>query len=194
MRWPTCLALVCATCTLIPSTHADLVIDEANGLVLDVTATAGTGTSTAYFVLDFAYTNGESIALAYNFNGDASAHDAFLAFGDIGLVYTFDDFGGWGLFVNNFAWGDNVGDASNYWAHSLASPDGSGVVHWSDAFSSVDTTPLTDGFLSGWYNGFNDDFSAIPPALPLITVPGPSVLALVGLGLCTSRRRRSLAT
>lgn len=184
-----CIAIVAAT-ALTSATTAALVIDEANGLILDVTVTAGTGSSTAYFVIDFTYTSGDSYAFAYNFDGDATAHDAFLAFGDLGLNYSFNDYGDWGIFANNFAWTGDSGDADNYWAHSIASPDGSGVVNWSDAMSSVDTTTLTDGFLSGWYNGFNDDFSAIAPTLPLTTVPAPGAIALLALGLCHTRRRR----
>jgi len=184
-----CIAIVAAT-ALSSITAADLVIDEANGLVLDITATAGTGSSTAYFVIDFSYTGGDGWAFAYNFDGDATAHEAFLAFGNIGLSYTFDDYGEWGIFANNFAWTGDSGDVYNYWAHSIATPDGSGVVNWSDAMSSVDTTVLTDGFLSGWYNGFNDDFSAIVPTLPLTTVPAPGAIALLAMGLCHARRCR----
>ena len=183
-----CIGAVLAVAT--SSVSADLVIDEANGLILDITASAGTGSSTAYFVIDFDFTGGDSYAFAYRFNGDATAHDAFVAFGDLGLSYTFDDYGEWGIFANNFAWGPDVGDVDNYWAHSLAAPDGSGIVNWSDAVSSVDMTDLSNGLLSGWYNGFNEDFSAIPPSMPLTAVPAPGILALLGLSLCVQRRRR----
>jgi len=185
-----CVAVIGTVAAITSVTAADLIIDQANGLMLDVTATAGTGSSTAYFVIDFDYTDGDTWAFEFNFDGDATAHDAFIAFGDLGLAYLFDDYGEWGVFASNFAWGDDVGDVDNYWAHSLATPDGSGVVNWSDAMSSVDTTPLTDGLLSGWFNGFNDDYSAIVPTLPLTSVPGPGVLALLGLSLCVRRRRR----
>jgi hypothetical protein len=185
-----CVAIIGAVTAITFVTTADLVIDDANGLILDVTTTTGTGSSTAYFVIDFNFTGGDSYAFAYSFDGDATAHDAFLAFGDLGLSYIFDDYGEWGIFANNFAWDGDIGDVDNYWAHSLATPDGSGVVDWSDAMSSVDTTSLTDGLLSGWYNGFNEDYSAIVPTLPLTAVPAPGVLALFGLSLCVRRRRR----
>lgn len=184
------LACIGAALAIATTAAADLVIDESIGSVLDVTATVGNGESTAYFVIDFGYTNGDSYAFAYNFDGSATAHDAFMAFADIGLSYQFDDFGEWGYFVNNFAYGNDIGDPGNYWAHSLATPDGSGVVDWSDAGSSVDTTALTDGLLSGWYNGFNEDYSAIVPTLPLTTVPVPGTIALLGIALCSNRRRR----
>ena len=168
---------------------ADLVIDDAAGTILDITAAVGAGASTAYLVIDFGYTGGDSHAFAFNFDGDASVHDAFSALAEGGFTYLFDDFGEWGLFVNNLGWSDDLGDPSNYWAHSLATPDGSGSVNWIDAATGVDTTMLADGLLSGWYNGFNDDYTAITPTLPVTTVPGPSVLVIMGLGLIPCRRR-----
>lgn len=183
-------ACIAAALAITATAHADLIIDETAGTILDVTASAGTGSSTAFFVIDFEHTGGGTWAFAYSFDGDATAHEAFTAFADIGLTYAFDDFGEWGLFVNNFAWSDDAGDASNYWAHTLATPDGSGSVDWSEAMSSVDTTWLQDGLLSGWYNGFNDDYSAITPTLPLTTVPAAPALALLGLAGARHRRRR----
>ena len=70
-----CIAIIGAVQAVTSTASADLVIDEANGLMLDVTATAGTGSSTAYFVFDFEYTGGDSWAFAYNFDGDATAHE-----------------------------------------------------------------------------------------------------------------------
>jgi MYXO-CTERM domain-containing protein len=61
-------------------------------------------------------------------------------------------------------------------------------VDWSDAWSAVDTTELSDGLISGWYNGFNDDYSAITPTLPLTAIPGPATVAV--LVLLGGRRRR----
>ena len=65
------------------------------------------------------------------------------------------------------------GDPANYWSHSLATPDGSGDVDWLAASGSVDVEWLMDGEISGWYNGFTDDYQTIPPSLPLTTIPAP---------------------
>mgnify|MGYP001159521945 CR=1 FL=1 len=182
---------VIATCALLcaASAHADLVIDQAQGLVLDVTAAIGEGTSTAYAVIDFGATGGSSWALAYSWNGDATGHDMLSAFQThLSLDYDWTDWGS-GYFVDNFSFAGDVGDPANYWAHSLATPDGSGTVDWADAWSGVETTALSDGLLSGWYNGFNEDFSAITPTLPLTTIPAPSAAVLLLLGLKGRRRR-----
>ncbi|MCH2136269.1 MAG: hypothetical protein MK101_06760 [Phycisphaerales bacterium] len=185
------LRIFCIAATAAMSTPAiaDLVIDESTGATLDLTASAGSGEFTAYVVIDFEHTGGGSFAFSYSFDGEATVHDALFALVDQGLDYAFDDFGEWGIFAVNFGWGGAVGDAQNYWAHSLVTPDGSGTVDWSDAMSSVDTTWLSDGLLSGWYNGFNDDYSAITPSLPL-TVPTPGAIGLIGLLVIGSRRRR----
>ena len=185
------IAFIGATLAMSTSlAGADLIIDEAAGTILDVTASTGTGASTAYFVFDFQYTDGLSWALAYQFDGDATAQDALLAFMDIGLTYTFDDYGEWGIFASNFGWGPDIGDAANYWAHSWAQPQGDGNVDWAGAMTSVDTTTLSDGFVSGWYNGFTDDYQAIPPTLPITVVPAPGALLLAGLAAGLRRRRR----
>ncbi|MDP6478757.1 MAG: hypothetical protein QGI75_01800 [Phycisphaerales bacterium] len=174
-----------AIAALAATASADLLIDD--GVILDVTATVGTGEFTSYAVIDFAATGGTSHAFAYQWSGEATAHDMLLAVGDSGLVYDWTDWGN-GIFADNFAWNGDVGEWSYFWAHSLASPEGNGIVDWSDAWTSVDTTWLSDGLISGWYNGFNDDYSAITPTLPLTAIPGPATVAV--LVLLGGRRRR----
>jgi hypothetical protein len=181
----TTLIIASAIGAFTAATSANLLIDE--GIILDVTATVGTGEFTSYAVIDFAATGGTSHAFAYQWSGEATAHDMLLALGEGGLVYDWTDWGS-GIFADNFAWNGDVGDTSYFWAHSLASPAGDGVVDWSDAWSAVDTTELSDGLISGWHNGFNDDYSAITPTLPLTAIPGPATVAV--LVLLGGRRRR----
>ena len=42
--------------------------------------------------------------------------------------------------------------------------------------------------IAGWYNGFNDDYSAIPPTLPLTAIPNPATMTV--FMLLGGRRRR----
>ena len=172
------------SCTSIAT--ANLVIDD--GLMLDITATVGSGDSTSYAVIDFDATSGASYAFAYQWSGAANTHDRMLALESVGLIYEWTDWGT-GIFADNFAWSDAQGEASLYWAHSLCTPQGDGEVVWSDAWSSVDTTALSDGLISGWYNGFNDDYSAITPTLPLTAVPGPASIAVLSILMRGCRRR-----
>ena len=190
------IAALCVAAALTTAASADLIIDEASELALDITASAGEGTNTSYLVIDFSATGGSSIALSYSWDDPESTvldmMNAFNYSGGLELQLTFYESAGY--FVDNFSWDDTgVGDASLYWASSLATPDGSGDVNWIDGFNSIDAEPLTDGLISGWYNGFTDSFGVIPPSLPLIAVPAPAALtALVAMvGLAGPRRRRA---
>jgi hypothetical protein len=157
-------------------------------LSLDIAASAGSGAYTSYAVIDFGATAGSSYAFAYSWSEDASVHDMLLALQDVGLTYAWTDWGT-GYFTDNFAYAGDAGEPTFYWAHSLGTIAGDDA-GWSDAWSSVDMTPLSDGMISGWYNGFNDDYSAIPPSLPLSDVPGPATVILLGMAVVGSRHRR----
>ncbi|MDP7070126.1 MAG: hypothetical protein QF561_02120 [Phycisphaerales bacterium] len=179
------IAILSAAASLPAS--ADLLIDE--GDMLDITATVGIGDYTSYAVIDFAATGGASVAFEYHWSDSATAHDMLLALAGAGLSYDWTDWGS-GIFADNFAFDGDAGDTSFYWAHSTASPAGDGMVHWTDAWSSVDATMLGDGLVSGWYNGFNEDYSAIPPSLPLTAIPAPATVVLLGMACLGGRRRR----
>ncbi len=177
---------------IISSVHADLIIDEDQGLALDVTAWAGEGENTSYFVVDFEATGGSSYAFGYQWSGTETVLDMINSLtSETVFQAEMTSFGDFGIFIDNFAYLSDSGDQSNYWAHSLATPTGSGIVDWTAAGGGVDAELLTDGLISGWYNGFNDDFSVINPTLPLTNVPAPAGLAVVGLALVGTRRRRS---
>ena len=171
-------------------TSADLIIDD--GIMLDISVTIGSGDFTSYTVIDFAATGGASYALAYQWSGDGTTHDMLQALDDAGLTYDWTDWGT-GIFTDNFSWNGETGDPGLFWAHSLTSPAGDGVVEWTDAWSAVDATALSDGLISGWYNGFNDDYSAITPTLPLATIPGPVTIAVLMLAGVGGRRRTALS-
>ena len=154
-------------------------------LVLDITSSVGSGDQTAYAVLDFSATESPAYAFAYSWTGEASVHDMLLALQTTGLGY---EWTAWGtaIFADNFSYGDASGDASFYWAHSIGTVTDGGP-DWYSASAGVESTPLFSGMISGWYNGFNDDFSTIPPELPLI--PAPASLFML-MPLLMARRRR----
>ena len=170
---------------------ADLMIDESEGLMLDVSYWSGSGSQTSYLVLDFEPTGGEQYAFGFRWDDEATVLDMFEAFMQDNLLeIAMTTYDGFGTFVDNFTYGDETGDTSFYWGHSFASPDGSGDVPWTAANNGVDVETLSDGLISGWYNGFTDEFDVIPPSLPLVTVPAPAALALLGIAGLSRRRRR----
>ncbi|MDP7029472.1 MAG: hypothetical protein QF733_04545 [Phycisphaerales bacterium] len=162
---------------------ADLIFDIPDW------SQVGSGEHTAYVVIDFTATNYPVYAWSYSWDGDASVHDMLLAIeADAGLMYDWTDWGS-GIFVNNFAYGSPAGDPDLYWSHALGTVQGNGP-DWSDAVAGTDLTPITNGMISGWYNGFNEDFSAIPPDLTSVLVPAPSALVALLLGCSMGRQRR----
>ncbi|MEE2908033.1 MAG: hypothetical protein VX527_09405 [Planctomycetota bacterium] len=170
---------------------ADLIIDDDNGLILDVLAWSGAGEQTSYLVIDFAATGGDAYAFGYHWNDTSTVLDMLIAVSSsTELVALTSDWGEWGTFLDNFTFGDESGDPTNYWSHSLATPDGSGAIDWLAASGSIDIEMLTNGGVSGWYNGFTDDYQTIPPSLPLTTIPAPGVLALGTVLLATTRTTR----
>ena len=176
----------------ISSANADLIIDDAQGLALDVTSWVGEGENTSFFVVDFEATGGDSYAFGYQWSGTETVLDMI---NELSAETAFEaemtSFEGFGTFIDNFSFLSESGDTANYWAHSLAIPTGSGIVDWTAAGGGVESELLFDGLISGWYNGFNEDFSVINPTLPLTNVPAPAGLAVVGLALVGTRRRRT---
>ena len=159
-----------------------------------VTESVGTGSNTSYLVIDFGETGGPSYAFEYQFEGSATVHDMLLAFTNYGLGYSYTDYSsiGWGIFVDNFNYEQSTGLFDNYWSHSVGFLDDFGI-SWSAAEGGVESEQLVDGLISGWYNGFNDDYSVINPIVPLI--PAPSALIFLSFSFVSStfsRRRSSL--
>ncbi|MDG1838344.1 MAG: hypothetical protein P8I91_06040 [Phycisphaerales bacterium] len=157
-------------------------------IALDITWSTGSGDNTAYAVIDFSATADPVYAFSYSWDDTATVHDMLLALNADGLGYDWTDWGS-GIFINNFSYGNPVGNPDYYWAHSLGTVTDDGP-NWTDAMLGVDMIELSDGFISGWYNGFNDDYSAIPPTLPLVAVPAPGGIAAMLLALALHRRRR----
>ena len=111
--------------------------------------------------------------------------EAIVAAGFLSWEYTDYSFG---RSVDNFTYGDMTGDASFFWGLSLGDVVDPGV-EWVGSPVGVSDNFLSNNSLEGWYNGFNDDFSTIPPALPLVPAPGVMTALLMVAG--PSRRRRA---
>ncbi|MEM7228645.1 MAG: hypothetical protein AAF432_07500 [Planctomycetota bacterium] len=190
------LVVLAVTGAVATSAQADLVVDSGLGLALDVEFTVGSGEQTSYMVVDFAATGGDSYAFAYQYSQFAGArsYDMLLAVTDAmqGLSWDFggEDGVGFGVFTNNFTYLGDTGDELNFWSFSLGVVDDPGIV-WEGAGVGVSGRFLSEGSLDGWYNGFNPDFSTIPPTAPLTAIPAPgALLVMLGGGALAGTRRR----
>jgi len=169
--------------TIASTASADLMFD------IPEWHQVGSGSNTAYVVIDFSATNYPTYAWSYAWDGDATVHDMLLALDSAaGLMYDWTDWGS-GIFVNNFAYGSPAGDPDLYWSHSLGDVFG-GDPNWTDAAAGTNYTSISNGSISGWYNGFNEDYSAIPPSLEGLLIPAPASIALAAICGIGSRRRR----
>ena len=175
------------SCMLGAALVASTAVASAD-IDLEITCSIGSGDNTAYAVIDFSATTYPVYAFSYSWDGSATVHDMLLALNVEGLGYDWTDWGS-GIYIDNFSYGSPAGNPDYYWAHSLGTVTDGGP-NWADAMLGVNMIELSDGFISGWYNGFNDDFSAIPPTLPLATVPAPSGVAVMFLAFARHRRRR----
>mgnify|MGYP001417414353 CR=1 FL=1 len=179
------------TLALASVAHADLVIDSASGTSLDVSHSVGSGDLTSYMVIDFGATGGDSVAFSYSWSGPTTPTsndmiEAIVAAGFLSWEYTDYSFG---RAVDNFSYGDMTGNTNFFWGLSLGDVVDPGV-EWISSPVGVSDNFLSNNSLEGWYNGFNEDFSVINPSLPLIQVPAPAGLSVIGLVLIGSRRRR----
>ena len=170
--------------------NADLVIDSASGTTLDVSHSVGSGDLTSYMVIDFGATGGDIVAFSYSWSGPTTPTsndmiEAIVAAGFLSWEYTDYTFG---RAVDNFSYGDMTGNTSLFWGLSLGDVVDPGV-EWISSPVGVSDNFLSNNSLEGWYNGFNDDFSTIPPALPLVPAPGVMTGLLLVAG--QSRRRRA---
>ena len=93
--------------------------------------------------------------------------EAIVAAGFLSWEYTDYSFG---RAVDNFTYGDMSGDPGFYWGLSLGDVVDPGV-SWAGSPGGVSDNLLSNNSLDGWYNGFNDDYSTIPPALPWFPHP-----------------------
>lgn len=155
---------------------------------------AGSGSKTSYVVIDFAASNEpgpkKSYAFGYRYEVPVDGLMMVESIADAGaLSVTSTDYGEWGKFVDNFAYGTDAGTTGNYWRYLTGSyVDGS--VTWTNPDIGAAGRTIADGSFDGWFNSFDDQSN---PAIP--TVPEPSsTLAILGAGTWALLKRKSSAS
>lgn len=182
--------------------NASIVIDSGDplnpddDLLLDLTASVGTGLFSSYLVVDFAATGGDTYAFEWRWNPGDDARgftmiSAIVEGTDLAADIGGEDGVGFGIWINNFVLPteDEIGDPANFWAYWNAdAEDIDPGVDWSFAEVGASGRILDNGSIDGWYNGFDGSMPSVP------VIPAPSALAaLAGFGLLggsASRRRR----
>ncbi|MEM6392825.1 MAG: PEP-CTERM sorting domain-containing protein [Planctomycetota bacterium] len=146
------------------------------------------GTNTAYMVIDFEETGGESYGFGYRYDGSVTAEDLIVAVVAEGaLDWDFGTSGGFGTFINNFFYEGEVGNPSSFWRYEQGVLNLAGdAVDWTTSGVGISSAVLSDGDFVGWYNSFAD--SSVKPALP-IPEPASSAVVLGLAGLMLRRRR-----
>jgi hypothetical protein len=166
-------------------------LDLGDDQRLGVIATTGTGPDTAFLVVDFDATDGRSYAFAHAFDAadDLTAFDLVQAVADatdLDFAFSvFPDFGN-AIFVDNFSlpsFGE-AGDANRFWQFFTGTPS-AGTIDWTSSFIGISDTPLADGLVAGFFNGFDP---GVRPAVPVIPEPGVAALLVVA-GVVAGGRR-----
>jgi hypothetical protein len=178
------------------------------GGVLDVEYIAGTGSKTAYFVVDFAGNGGPKHAFGYRFDGTTSVvADGLLAIDAAGgLNTTLSNFGSMSqpnYFIDTLTFGTAT-DTPNfsvdsrywhYWIGSYTQPN----ISWTESnygISGVDffSGNVVEFMQDNTFYAFYASANAVTPSVPIAPVPEPSTwLVLSGLAavgyLCKCQRR-----
>lgn len=187
---------------LAQASHAQVTFDDG---VLDSEGVFGSGSNSSFFVVDFGggldTAPGPRDTYAFEYRWDDPSTTAIDGFLDIAasssLVIGTGNFGTEDepdLFVNSFEFGDDAdtpvfADDNRFWNLFVGTVD-DGAVAWT--FSNVGPSGaiLTDGAFIGFRA---QEFGAGLPALPLVAVPEPSGLFLLGFAVAIGnvRRRRT---
>lgn len=192
--------MFCALLVFAGSASGDLIVDSENELILDVSADAGEGAFTSYLIIDFAATGGSSHAFAFHWDTPLAplepltSTDMLNAIAAATLLDADISSSEFGSFVTNFAFAGDAGDPGNFWSFSLGEVADPGI-SWTSAPLGIDDRLLAADSIDGWYNGFTDEFDAIPPAVPTTQIPVPAagVLLLAAWGISARRRRMAVA-
>ncbi len=184
--------IITATASAAPVTTLPLP-----GGYLDVSQYVGSGTKTAYYILDFGGNGGGKVAYGFRFDSSTLVGiDGMNALDTLGpLNATYDNFGTImmpNLFLNSLGNGQYFDQPDfnvdgRYWSLWSGVP-GNGTISWNFAntgLSGVDFLSgnvvdlLTDGEIYGFYAGDG----IIAPSFPIAAIPEPGTWAIfIGVG------------
>ncbi len=209
---PTGLALICGAAVVlaawVDSARATPVdsIALGNGQVLSIQGDVGTGSNTAFLVVDFTYNTpaGPSYAWEYNWSGTQYESDMISAVAASSSLAVFYDPTYGSALIDNFNYGTNVGSAdyngatdptgSIYWANYYA-PYDSSTKSVDFALAPLGNTTMQLGTLydsSGnptgsapdmFYGWTINDYPTVSAVPNVPTVPEPRTLTIVVLGI-----------
>ena len=183
---------------LAQASHAQVTFDDG---VLDSEGVFGSGSNSSFFVVDFGggldTAPGPRDTYAFEYRWDdpsTTAADGLLDIADSSSLEVETTSFIFGLRIDTLSFGDDADapvfdDDNRFWNFFVGTVD-DGAVAWT--FSNVGPSDaiLTDGAFIGFRA---QEFGAGLPALPLVAVPEPSGLFLLGFAVAIGnvRRRRT---
>lgn len=171
--------------------------------LLDIQYSAGTGSNTSYFVVDFGGSPDSvpgpklSYAFAYQWDNEATSADALIDLSNVanGLTLETTEFS-FGLAIDRLSFGqdDDTPDFNeddrfwNFYQGTLAND-----LSWAFSGVGISDRALTDGSFDG-FRAQPFDANSPGPQLPAVAIPEPNsqLLFLLGTLICFSTRRRPL--
>lgn len=115
----------------------------------------GTGPKVSFVVIDFYVTGGTTRTFGYCYEEPVNSFEMLLAIAEAGpleIEYTVKPFG---VFIDNFSYGDETGDPGQFWRFETAQA-GQGAFVWETSGVGITSRMISDRSVDGWYNSFTD--------------------------------------